>query len=476
MKNTPSNSVSEVTTPSSRPTRLSPLVAGIAAAVMSMTAVSPATAENNVQIGIGNVIKKGGNGGRDATARAEATSASEAAKDAQARLTIAESTLAQANAKAASADAAAKDAQTRLAIVEKKLAELEGKVSGLPSATSPGASEDKDDKDDKGDKKSDKGDDTETQPSRAPTAEEIVNARAVIETRAQVAKAQADAARAEAAAKAARVVVLQAQLEKARAAAELARAKAAEKAAKLAQAQAEADAADKKAVGLAGEASTTQDNLAEAQRQSDEANGKLSAADAQAANAKALLDAYGASRQQSVVVRDGSTPSFYGEAAGTFGVFSGRQSDVHGGASVGAFARVGEHVAVGVRTNIEASSRTNNVGGQSVPGSSTAITAQGAVQLGTVQGSGVVFEGAAGMQRESMNGVATGFDGARLEGVSKTYGRVDLGASWFAQLSGAVRLKVGAAVTFLAGRPVEMGSDAKETAVGGTVNIGISTK
>lgn len=475
MKNTLSNGASEVT-PSSSRTRLSPLVAAVTAGVMSMTAASSAQADNNVQIGIGNVIKKGGGSGRDATARATATSASEAARDAQARLTAAENALAQATAKATSADLAAKAAQARLEIVEKKLADLEGKVAGLATDRTP-TSDESDDKDGgKVDKKGKKDADAEVQPPRAPTADEIANARAVIETRAQVARAQADAARAEANAKAARVVVLQAQLEKARAAAELARAKAAEQAAKLALAQAEADAANKKATGLAGEASATQENLAEAQRQSDEANGKLSAADAEAAKAKALLDAYGSSRQQSVVVRDGSTPSFYGEAAGTFGVFSGRQSDVHGGASVGAFARVGEHVAVGVRTNLEASSRSNNVGGQSVPGSSTAVTAQGAVQLGTVQGSGFVFEGAAGMQRESMNGVATGSDGARLEGVSRTYARVDLGASWYAQLSEAVRLKVGGAVTFLAGRPVEMGSDAKETAVGGTVSIGISTK
>lgn len=473
MKNTPSNSISGVTSRSNRSTRLSPLVAGIAATVMSMTAASSATADNNVQIGIGNVIKKGGGSGRDATARATASSASEAAREAQARLTDAESTLAQATAKATSADAAARDAQTRLAIVEKKLADLEGKVAGLAAGRTSTADESDDEEDKKEEKKGNEAADPEVQPPRAPTADEIANARAVIETRAQVAKAQADAARAEATAKAARVVVLQAQLEKARAAAELARAKAAEQAAKLAQAQAEADAANAKATGLAGEASATQDNLAEAQRQSGEASGKLAAADAEAAKAKALLDAYG---KQSVVVRDGSTPSFYGEAAGTFGVFSGRQSDVHGGASVGAFARVGEHVAVGVRTNIEASSRLNNVGGQSVPGSSTAITAQGAVQLGTVQGSGFAFEGAAGMQRESMNGVATGSDGARLEGVSKTYARVDFGANWYAQLSEAVRLKVGAAATFLVGRPVEMGSAAKETAVGGTVNIGISTK
>ncbi len=468
MKNAPTHGAPEVQSSARATSRLSPLVAAVAAGVMSMTAAtSSAHAENNVQIGIGNVIKKGGGSGRDATARATATSASEAAKDAQTRLDAAEEALNRANAKATAADTAAKDAQGRLASVEKRLTELEAKVAGLPSATTPAS-------DDNGSKK-ERDTDSDTRSPRAPTADEIANARAIIEARAQVAKASADAARAQAAAATAKVGVLQAQVEKARAAAELARAQAAEKAAKLAQAQAEADAADRKATGLADEASSTQDNLAEAKRQSDEANGKLAAADGEAARAKALLDAYGAG-SRSVVVNDGQTPSFHGEAVGTFGAFSGRQADVHGGAGLGAFARVGEHVSVGVRSNLEAGSRAINVGGQVVPGSSTAVTAQGAVQLGTVQGSGFNFEGAVGMQKETMNGVATGFDGARLEGVSNAYGRVDLGANYYAQLSEAVRLRVGAAMTFLVGRPVEMGSDAKETAVGGTVNIGISTK
>lgn len=458
MKNTPSNSVSGVTSPSSRPTRLSPLVAGIAATVMSMTAASSAQADNNrnnVNIGVGNTIRVGG--GVDGKARAAAKAAADSAKLSLERLEAAERGVADAKAKAAAAEASAKDAQGRLTTAEGRLADLEKKFSELPKAATESAKVD-------------------AQP-RLPTAEEIAAAKAIIEARAQVAKAAAEAARAEAVAKAARVAVLQAEAERAKAAAEAAKAEAVAKATALALAQAEADAANRRATGLDDSSKEADKRLAQAQEEADEANKKLAAADAEAARAKALLDAYGTLRLQSVVVRDESSiPSFYGEAAGTLGVLSGKQFDSHGGASVGAFGRFSEHAALGVRTNLEAGSRSINVGGQTVAGSSTVITAQGAVQIGAVQGSGFNFEGAAGMQRESMNGVATGIDGAKLEGVSKTYGRVDLGANYYAQISEAFRLRVGAAMTFLVGRPVEMGSEAKETAVGGTVSIGVSTK
>lgn len=484
---TPSNGAPEVQ--SSRPARrVSPLLTTAAAAIMSMTAASSAHAGDTViQFGVGNVAKKGGGGGRDVQARASATAAAESARDAQARLTAAEGKLADAIAKATAADSAARDAQTRLATAEKKLAELEGKFANLPKGgtkteVEEGDMDDGDEGRDRGGKDGRDGRDgrdaggADAQP-RLPTAEEIANAKAVIEQRAQVARLAADAARAEAAAKAAKVAVLQAQAEKARAAAEAAKAEAAAKAAKLAQAQAEAEAADKKAVGLVGEASATQANLEEAKRESDEANGKLAAADAEAARAKGLLDAYGAPRQSSVVVRDGSTPTFFGEVGGTFGMLGGQEGSVHGGAELAAFARIGEHVALGVKSNIEGNTRSVRVSDtQTVPGSSTTISAQGAVQVGTVEGSGFNFEGAAGMQRESMNGAATGADGARLEGVAKTYGRVDLGVNFYQKLSDAVRLKVGAAVSFLAGRPEQLGSDTKNTAVGGTFNIGVSTK
>ncbi|MCX6733457.1 MAG: hypothetical protein NTX63_01460 [Candidatus Peregrinibacteria bacterium] len=483
--NTPSNGAPEVQ--SSRPARrVSPLLTTAAAAIMTMTAASSVRAGDNViQIGVGNVAKKGGGGGRDVQARASATAAAESARDAQARLTAAEGKLADAIAKATAADSAARDAQARLTIAEKKLAELEGKFAALPKGgtKTEADSDDRDDRDERrGGKDGRDGRDgrdaggADAQP-RLPTADEIANAKAVIEQRAQVARLAADAARTEAAAKAAKVAVLQAQAEKARAAADAAKAEALAKAAKLAQAQAEADAADKKAVGLAGEASVTQVNLDQAKRESDQANGKLAAADAEAARAKGLLDAYGAPRQSSVVVRDGSTPTFFGEVGGTFGMLGGQEGSVHGGAALGAFARIGEHVALGVKSNIEGNARSVRVSdAQTVPGSSTTISAQGAVQVGTVEGSGFNFEGAAGMQRESMNGAATGADGTRLEGVAKTYGRVDLGVNYYQTLSDAVRLKIGAALSFLAGRPEQLGSDTKNTAVGGTFNIGVSTK
>lgn len=460
MKNTPSVSTSEVASPSSRPTRLSPLVAGIAATVMSMTAATSAQADNkgsnvNYGISIGNTQRIGG--GVDGKARAAAKAAADSAKLSLERLEAAERGVADAKAKAAAAEESAKDAQRRLTAAEGRLTDLEKKFAELPRAATETAKVD-------------------AQP-RLPTAEEIAAAKAIIEAKAQVAKAAAEAARAEAVAKSARVAVLQAEAERARAAAEAAKAEAVAKATALALAQAEADAANKKATGLDDSSKEADRKLAQAQAEANEANGKLAAADAEAARAKSLLDAYGTPRQQSVVVRDDSNiPSFYGEAAGTIGVLSGTHFDARGGASLGAFGRFSKYAALGVRTNLEAGSRSMNVGGQTVAGSSTTMTAQGAVQIGAVDGSGFNFEGAAGMQRESMNGEVTAPDGAKLEGVSNTYGRVDLGANYYAQVSEAFRLRVGAAMTVLVGRPEEMGSEAKGPAVGGTISIGVSTK
>lgn len=461
MKNTPSVSTSEVASPSSRPTRLSPLVAGIAATVMSMTAASSAEADNkgsnvNYGISIGNTQRIGG--GVDGKARAAAKAAADSAKLSLERLEAAERGVADAKAKAAAAEASAKDAQTRLTSAEGRLADLEKKFAELPREATESSKVD-------------------AQP-RLPTAEEIAAARAIIEAKAQVAKAAAEAARAEAVAKSARVAVLQAEAERARAAAEAAKAEAVAKATALALAQAEADAANRKATGLDDSSKEADRKLAQAQAEANEANGKLAAADAEAARAKALLDAYGTTpRQQSVVVRDDSNiPSFYGEAAGTIGVLSGTHFDARGGASLGAFGRFSKYAALGVRTNLEAGSRSMNVGGQTVAGSSTTMTAQGAVQIGAVDGSGFNFEGAAGVRKEFMNGVATAPDGAKLEGVTNTCAQMDFGANYYAQVSEAYRLRVGAAMTVLVGRPEEMGSEAKGPAVGGTISIGVSTK
>lgn len=491
VSNTPVTSSSRTRVPSRR----TGVVAAIASAIMSMTAASSARA-GDVIFGIGNDIKRGGAGGRggmDATARASAEAATKAVEAAIKRLEATEAGV------AAAAKAATAAADTATAALN-KLRELEGRLAALEAGgakkpadpAAPPRGRDLPADGTATDAPPDKGAGERTPPptpAREPTDEEIVAAAAAargrLEAKAAVAEAKRIAAEAEVQARRAQEVLLRAQAQKAQAAADLAQAIADQKAAKLAEAQAAANAANAQAAGLNGEARAANVSLDSVRQQLRDAEDKARKAQQEAQDASRVIASLNGGNRFTVtrptpvytpVTYDGPTPTFFGEVIGNVGLNSG--NDFRGGIEAAGFARVGEHVALGLRTEFEGGTRMVRMGGgQNVLGSSSGAGIMGALQLGTVGGeNGANLELAGGALREAMIGVANGADGSTREGAISAAPRLKGTIAGYMLVSPNIRFKAALTVDMTAGRPAQLGGDARENVVGVRLGMGISTK
>ncbi len=431
-----------------------------------MTATAPVAEAGDVQINFGAGNRNVRGGGSDAMAREMARKASSAAEKAQSDLKDIQAKLNDAVVKAQAAADASRDISAKLAIIDQKLAALE--MAKTVTATAAD------------DKSGNRKDDTR----RAPTPEECLAARDQAILMAERTAIAEQAAKLDVQRREADLAVLRLQAQEKRAIADLATARAQEAAAKLALAQAEADREKNRATGLSGDASRAETAVADSQRELDEARSRASDAQRRAADADQLAKRFGATpayrapvgkKDYSERTYEGPVPSWYGEVGPTLGVIP---EGARGGLQAGAYARAGEHLAVGIVGAVDGGSRRVDLGkDENFFGNSVSGAVMAGLQIGTVNGeNGGNLRVSGGYEKDWQTGDATGLNGSTRNGASRGFGRLDIGAGVVHQISENVRLYISAAANFLLGRPSRLGGSQQETTVGGTVNIGISTK